>query len=83
MGGGGLLGQVIRERRVELGLTQQGLAEVIGAGVTQAEISRLEHGRVQLPRRQRLEQIARGLNLPLGELLARSGWAGAEKAFDG
>ncbi len=49
----------------------------MGDGVRQAEISRLERDRVTLPRRQRLEQIARALDVPIGELLVRSGWAGA------
>ena len=72
------LGKFIQRRRVELGLTQEQLAERVGGGVRQAEISRLEHDRVTLPRRQRLEQIARALDVPIGELLARSGWVGAE-----
>jgi transcriptional regulator with XRE-family HTH domain len=72
------LGAFIRRRRIELGLTQETLAEMIGGGVRQAEISRLEHDRVTLPRRQRLEQIAAALDVPLGELLVRSGWTGAD-----
>jgi transcriptional regulator with XRE-family HTH domain len=71
------LGAFIRRRRLELGLTQEALAEMIGGGVRQAEISRLEHDRVMLPRRHRLEQIATALDVPLGELLVRSGWTGA------
>ena len=35
------LGQTIRLRRDELGLTQEKLAERVGNGVRQAEISRL------------------------------------------
>jgi len=72
------LGRVIRQRRIEMGLTQEALAELVGDGVGQAEISRLERDRVVLPRRARLEQIAQALGLSLGTLLARSGWAGAE-----
>src|SRR5688572_25380151 len=72
------LGQVIRTRRLELGLTQEELAERIGEGIRQAEVSRLEHDRVVLPRRARLERIASALDIPPGELLARSGWAGAD-----
>lgn len=72
------LGQVILKRRAELGLTQEQLAERIGVSVRQSEVSRLERDYVALPRRYRLEQIARALDLPLGELLVRSGWAGAE-----
>jgi transcriptional regulator with XRE-family HTH domain len=72
------LGQAIRSRRTELALTQEELAERIGEGVRQAEVSRLERDRIGLPRRARLERIATALELPLGELLARSGWAGAD-----
>lgn len=75
------LGQVIRLRRIELGLTQEALAERVGDGVRQAEISRLEHDGVALPRRQRLEQLALALEMPMGVLLARSGWMGADGEF--
>lgn len=75
------MGSAIRTRREELGLTQEELAARIGGGIRQSEISRLERGRVTLPRRARLEAIAAALNLPVGELLARSGWAGAGDAF--
>jgi transcriptional regulator with XRE-family HTH domain len=75
------LGQAIRSRRLELDLTQEELAERIGDNVRQAEVSRLERDRVTLPRRRRLERIAAALDLPLGELLAKAGWAGAATAF--
>ncbi len=72
------LGQVIRQQRHGLGLTQEELAERIGEGVRQAEISRLENDHITLPRRARLEQIADALELPVGVMLAHSGWTGAE-----
>ena len=78
------LGAVIKARRIELGWTQEELAERISDEdeyVRQSEISRIENGKIALPRRERLERIARALDLPLGELLARSGWAGAEPHF--
>jgi transcriptional regulator with XRE-family HTH domain len=75
------LGQVIRTRRLALGLTQEELAERIGDGVRQAEVSRLECDRVTLPRRRRMERIAAALDLPLGQLLATAGWSGADGAF--
>ena len=79
------LGATIRARRMELGWSQEELAERISTDddyVRQSEISRIESGRVVLPRRKRLEMLAAGLDLPLGELLANSGWAGADQAFD-
>lgn len=68
------LGQFIRQRRHDLGLTQEELAGQIGTGVRQAEVSRLEHDRVSLPRRERLEQLAAALEVSMGDLLARTGW---------
>lgn len=76
------LGQVIRDRRRDLGWTQEELGARIGHGVAQSEISRLERDKIMLPRRERLERIASALELPLGTLLARSGWAGAEQLID-
>jgi len=77
------LGQYIAERRSALGLTQEQLAERVGEGVRQSEISRLEHDRVLLPRRLRMEQIAQALDVPVGVLLLKSGWTGAEGISDG
>ena len=71
---GTTLGQMIRKRRKELGLTQEALAGRVADGIGQAEISRLENDRVELPRRMRLEQLAQALDLPLGALLIHSGW---------
>lgn len=72
------LGQFIRERRMDLRLTQEQLAARVGEGVRQAEISRLEQDRVSLPRRQRLEAIAAALDVSIGDLLVTTGWIGAE-----
>ena len=77
------LGQFIAERRQHLGMTQDQLAERIGPPVGQAEISRLENDRIVLPRRVRLKQIAQALDVPLGVLLLRSGWVGAETITTG
>jgi transcriptional regulator with XRE-family HTH domain len=67
-------GQAIRHRRVELGLTQEELAERVGENVRQSEISRLERDYVALPRRSRLEALARALEVSPGYLLVHSGW---------
>ncbi len=72
------LGQFIRERRMDLGLTQEQLAERVGEGVRQAEISRLEQDRVTLPRRSRMEAIAAALDVSVGDLLVTTGWIDAE-----
>jgi transcriptional regulator with XRE-family HTH domain len=78
------LGAVIRQRRLELGWTQEELAQRISTDdeyVRQSEISRIENGKVELPRRERLLRLAEVLELPAGELLARSGWAEAGRYF--
>ena len=72
------LGALIRERREALGLTQEQLAERVGEGVRQSEISRLEHDRISLPRRDRLGQIAAALDLTIGDLLVLTGWMADE-----
>lgn len=78
------LGRVIRNRRRELGMTQQDLATLVnrsGDDMRQSDVSRLERGQVSLPRSQRLQHIAEALNMSSGELLARGGWSGAESSF--
>ena len=75
---GETLGTLIRRRRLEQGWTQEQLAERISAEgeyVRQSEISRIESGRVGLPRYARLERIAAALGLSVGELLTSSTWA--------
>jgi transcriptional regulator with XRE-family HTH domain len=76
------LGNFIRERRQELGLTQEQLAERIGDTVRQAEVSRLENDRISLPRRDRLRAIANALEVSVGELLIRTGWMDEEADLD-
>jgi transcriptional regulator with XRE-family HTH domain len=66
------LGTFIRERRMELGLTQEQLAERMGSAVRQAEVSRLERGQIAFPRRERLDMIAAALEVSPGELLVRA-----------
>lgn len=68
------LGNFVRERRQDLGLTQEEVANRIGGSATQAEISRLERGTISFPRRTRLEGLAAALEVTLGELLLHSGW---------
>jgi transcriptional regulator with XRE-family HTH domain len=78
------LGQVIRSRRLALGISQEALAARVsdlGSEINQADISRIELGKVELPRRRRLEYLAAALELTLGELLEASGWIGASERF--
>jgi transcriptional regulator with XRE-family HTH domain len=76
------LGNYVRERRVELGLTQEELAFRIGGSATQAEISRLERGAIAFPRRQRLDALATALEVTLGSLLIHSGWLSSDEAAE-
>ena len=79
------LGQVVRARRIALEMSQEELAARVtdlGSPISQADISRIELGKVALPRRRRLEHLARALGLTPGELLAASGWAGAAERID-
>jgi transcriptional regulator with XRE-family HTH domain len=63
----------VRERRQDLGLTQEQLGRRVGEGVRQSEISRLEKGIVSMPHPDRLIALTRALEVPLGELLLHTG----------
>ena len=67
------LGEAIRQRRVELGMSQEELAERIGLDVRQSDVSRLERGKVLFPRHERLNQIADALGVSMGALLVEAG----------
>jgi transcriptional regulator with XRE-family HTH domain len=73
-------GRVVRERRIELGLTQEELAERVGESIRQSDISRMEHDHVLLPRRDRLEALAAALEVSPGHLLMHSGWITGEES---
>lgn len=66
------LGSFIRERRIELGLTQTQLAQRIDW--VQERISTLENGRYGLPSLPTLARLAEGLQVPLSALLAACGY---------
>ncbi|MEZ4665727.1 MAG: helix-turn-helix transcriptional regulator [Thermomicrobiales bacterium] len=68
------LGEAIRLRRLELGMSQEELAERIGPDVRQSDVSRLERGRILFPRHERLHQIASALGISVGALLVEAGW---------
>ena len=63
---GETVGDRIRRRRADLGMTQEELAA--GAGVNQGYISQIERGQAA-PRRRTLDALAVALNLPQGVLL--------------
>jgi transcriptional regulator with XRE-family HTH domain len=68
------LGEAIRLRRLELGMSQEELAERIGPDVRQSDVSRLERGKILFPRLERLNQIAAALGMSVGALLIEAGW---------
>jgi transcriptional regulator with XRE-family HTH domain len=68
------LGEAIRLRRLELGMSQEELAERIGADVRQSDVSRLERGKILFPCLERLNQIATALGMSIGTLLVEAGW---------
>lgn len=68
------LGEAIRLHRLDLGMSQEELAERIGPDVRQSDVSRLERGKILFPRIERLHQIANALGISVGALLAEAGW---------
>ena len=68
------LGNYVRERRQDIGLSQEQLAERVGGTYRQSDISRIERGHVSLPRLANLERLAASLDVPVGELLIAAGW---------
>lgn len=73
-----LLGKRVQERRLELGLTQAGLAEIVE--IDSETISRIERGAV-LPGLLRLEQIALALRTGVAALLASASMVPDDQAL--
>jgi transcriptional regulator with XRE-family HTH domain len=69
-----MLGEYIRERRHQLGLSQEQLAERVGGTYSQGDISRLERGHIELPHLETLIKLASVLEVPVGNLLIAGGW---------
>ena len=65
------LGKFIREKRTEKGLSQRELANA--AGISNAEISRLEAGKRKASSPAVLKAIAKALNVPVETLLEKAG----------
>lgn len=72
------LGQFIKANRLAMGMTQEDLAN--RTGLRQSDISRMERDHIELPRRDRMEAIADGLDVTLGDLLISTGWLEIEHA---
>jgi transcriptional regulator with XRE-family HTH domain len=68
------IGEVVRERRMALGLTQSAVAALLPDRIHQSWLSQLELGKIRQPSRSRLEQLAAVLDVPASQLLAASGW---------
>ena len=64
-----IIGKSIRDNRIEQGLSQQKLAELVG--ITHASISYWENG-VNIPNVQDIWKIADVLNLTIDELVGRN-----------
>lgn len=66
------LGNYLRARRRELGLTSRGLAEL--SGLEQATIIRVETGRIRRPRPDILTKLAEALDVDSADLFARASY---------
>jgi transcriptional regulator with XRE-family HTH domain len=61
------VGKIIREKRIEMGLTQDALASLIG--ITQNHVARIERGAVENPRRETLINFQEALGFDLTEYM--------------
>lgn len=75
-----LLGELLRARRVELGLEQAELAKLVG--VSQQTVSRWERGEA-LPRRGRIELLANALDVEAATIARYAGSLAATTGDDG
>lgn len=73
--GGDVVGDLVRERRVALGLTQADLA--LKAGLRQTYISQVEKGEIAMPRDHNLDALGRALGIAREEFYRAAGY------FDG
>jgi transcriptional regulator with XRE-family HTH domain len=67
------LSDIVRTKRIALGLTQQELANRVGLGMTQRDVSFIEAGRVKTPNPARIDKLALVLEIPREDLYAASG----------
>lgn len=61
------LGKIIKKARIEKGLTQQALGEIVG--VQKSAIAKYENGRIVNIKRSTLQKIASALNIRPSELI--------------
>lgn len=61
------LGKIIKKARLEKGLTQEALGEIVG--VQKSAIAKYENGRIVNIKRSTLQKIASALNIRSSELL--------------
>jgi transcriptional regulator with XRE-family HTH domain len=66
------LGQLLRRRRREMGLSKRRLAALTGMG--DSTIVRLEQGRFTAPSPAKLSRLAEALRLPIADLFALAGY---------
>lgn len=68
------LGELIRRRRLELGLTQKEVEARTGGYLSQNYISQVERGEVERPAFDRLEAFAAILQMPVNDLKIAAGY---------
>ncbi len=70
------LGQLVRDQRARLHLTQSELAERVG--ISRSAISELEAGRIEQPRVTVFARLASALGIPAAALLTAAGYPASE-----
>lgn len=71
------LGQVLRARREQAGLSQYGLEEL--SGVDHSVIGRIESGHIAAPAPDKLTRLADALHLPVADVFVLAGYAVARQ----
>lgn len=74
------LGDVIRNRRLELGLTQKELEQ--RAGLHQEWVSMVERGRVKHPRTTHLQRLADALDMDARDLVVAASYTKSRQAAE-
>lgn len=69
------LADIIRAARMAANLSQQDLADRVGLGMTQRDVSFIESGRNKRPNPARLDKLAAVLDIPRDDIYQSSGYA--------